>query len=236
MSTIALIGADGSGKTTIANRLLKEQPIKLKYLYMGLNIESSNHSLFTSKLIYYHKVYKYKKKMGVKGSLKKQNLSLHDLNDERLPDSRGKLAATLRTLNRIAEQSYRQLIAWFYQLRGQVVLFDRHFLFDGAIDEVQSNKLDERLSERIYHWMLTRVFPKPDITIFLYAPAEVLFSRKGEATLEYLDAKNQSMINIGNHVKNFIKIDATQPLEKVYNDVISEVLNFHYGSTRNVAN
>ena len=53
MATIALIGADGSGKTTIANRLLEEQPIKLKYLYMGLNIESSNHSLFTSKLIYY---------------------------------------------------------------------------------------------------------------------------------------------------------------------------------------
>jgi thymidylate kinase len=231
MATIALIGADGSGKTTIANRLLEEQPIKLKYLYMGLNIESSNHSLFTSKLIYYYKVHKYKKKKGIKGSLKKKNLSLHDLNDERLPDSRGKLGATFRTLNRIAEQSYRQFIAWFYQLKGQVILFDRHFLFDGAIDEIQTNKSDERLSDRFYHWMLTKVFPKPDITIFLYAPAEILFSRKGEATLEYLEAKNQSMMNIGTLVKDFIKIDATQPLEKVYSDVKDTIVKFHNHST-----
>lgn len=232
MATIALIGADGSGKTTIANRLLKEQPIKLKYLYMGLNIESSNHSLFTSKLIYYYKVYKYKKKKGIKGSLKKQNLSLHDLHDERLPDSRGKLGATLRTLNRIAEQSYRQLIAWFYQLKGQVILFDRHFLFDGAIDDLQTKKLDVRISSRFYHWMLTKVFPKPNITIFLYAPAEILYSRKGEATLEYLEAKNQSIMNIGTLVKYFIKIDATRPLEKVYSDVKDTIVNFYNHSTR----
>lgn len=233
MSTIALIGADGSGKTTIANRLLAEQPIRLKYLYMGLNIESSNHSLITSKLIYYYKVRKYKKKLGINGSLKKQNLSLHDLNDERLPDSRGKLGATLRTLNRIAEQSYRQIIAWIYQLRGQVILFDKHFLFDGAIDEVQTPKSNERLSDRFYHFMLTRVFPKPDITIFLFAPADVLFSRKGEANLEYLDAKNQSMMNIGTLVDNFIKIDATQPLEKVYSDVKNTIVNFHNHKTKN---
>lgn len=232
MSTIALIGADGSGKTTIANRLLTDQPIKLKYLYMGLNIESSNHSLFTSKLIYYYKVRKYKKKLGIKGSLKKQNLSLHDLNDERTSDSRGKLGATFRTLNRVAEQSYRQIIAWIYQLKGKVILYDRHFLFDGAIDEVQTRKSDERLSDRFYHWMLTKVFPKPDMTILLFAPAEVLFSRKGEATLEYLDAKNQSMINIGKLVDNFVKIDATQPLEKVYSDVKNTILNFHNNSLK----
>jgi len=233
MSTIALIGADGSGKTTIANRLLKDQPVKLQYLYMGLNIESSNHSLITSKLIYYYKVRKYKKKLGIKGSLKKQNLSLHDLNDERTSDSRGKLGATFRTFNRIAEQGYRQIIAWFYQVSGKVILFDRHFLFDAAIDEKQTNKADERLTDRFYHWMLTKVFPKPDITIFLFAPAEVLFSRKGEATLEYLDAKNQSMMNIGTIVNNFVKIDATQPLEKVYSDVKNTITNFYNHSGKN---
>ena len=42
MATIALIGADGSGKTTIAKMLLESPPAKMKYLYMGLNIESSN--------------------------------------------------------------------------------------------------------------------------------------------------------------------------------------------------
>jgi len=81
--------------------------------------------------------------------------------------------------------------------------------------------------------MLTKVFPKPDITIFLYAPAETLFSRKGEATLEYLDAKNQSMMNIGTLVDNFVKIDATQPLEKVYRDVKNTIVNFHNHKPKN---
>lgn len=233
MSMITLIGADGSGKTTIAKKLIEDQPVKLKYLYMGLNIESSNHSLFTSKLIYNYKLYKRKKKLGLKGSLKRQNISLHDLNEERMIDTRGKLGATFRMLNRIAEQAYRQLIAWGYQLRGYDVLCDRHFLFDGAIDEVNIKRASSRLSTRFYHWVLTRVFPKPDITFFLIAPADILFSRKGEATLEYLDMKNKSMMSIGSYVNNFIKVDATQPLDKVYNDVKNDIIKFHNHSSTN---
>ena len=226
MATIAIIGADGSGKTTIAKMLMENPPVKLKYLYMGLNIESSNHSLFTSKAIYYYKVYKHKKKHGIKGSLKKQNLSLHDLNEERGIDTRGKLGATFRMLNRVAEQSYRQLIAWVYQLRGYNVLYDRHFLFDGAIDEVRSKTSDFRFSTRFYHWMLTKVLPKPGLTLFLHAPAEVLFARKGEANLEYLESKNQSFTNIGSTLKRFKKIDATQPLDKVFEDIKTEIINY----------
>ncbi len=226
MATIALIGADGSGKTTIAKMLLESPPVKLKYLYMGLNIESSNHSLISSKLIYFYKVYKYKKKQGIKGSLKKQNLSLHSLNEERMIDTRGKLGATFRMLNRIAEQLYRQLIATGYQLRGYNVLYDRHFLFDGAIDEVRTKKIDHRMTTRFYHWMLTKVLPKPGLTLFLYAPAEILFERKREANLEYLDMKNQSFINIGSKLKKFKKIDSTQPLEKVFEDINTEILNY----------
>jgi len=226
MATIAIIGADGSGKTTIANMLVENSPVKLKYLYMGSNIESSNHSLISSKLIYYYKVYKYKKKQGIKGSLKKQNLSLHSLDEERMIDTRGKLGATFRMLNRIAEQLYRQLIAWGYQLRGYTVLYDRHFLFDGAIDEVSTKKTDYRMTTRFYHWMLTKVLPKPELTLFLYAPAEILFERKGEANLEYLDMKNRSFMNIGSKLQKFKKIDSTQPLEKVYEDIKTEILNY----------
>lgn len=233
MSMISLIGADGSGKTTIAKKLIEDQPVKLKYLYMGLNFESSNHSLFTSKLIYNYKLYKRKKKLGIKGSMKKQNISLHDLNEERMIDTRGKFGATFRMLNRIAEQAYRQLIAWGYQLRGYYVLCDRHFLFDGAIDGIKTQKNESRMSTRFYHWVLTKVFPKPDITFFLFAPADVLFSRKGEANLEYLDMKNQSMMSIGNYVNNFIKVDATQPLDKVYSDVRNKIIKFHNHSSTN---
>jgi len=78
MSTIALIGADGSGKTTIARMLLESPPVKMKYLYMGLNTESSNYALPTSRLIYYLKLLKYKKKNKDIKDVKLKNLSLHE--------------------------------------------------------------------------------------------------------------------------------------------------------------
>ncbi len=222
MKTIALIGADGSGKTTIAKKILENPPVKMKYIYMGLNIESSNYALPTSRLIHFLKVYRYKKKNNIKGKIK--NLSIHTINEDRKEDTRGVLGATFRTLNRISEHLYRQLIAVFFQLLGYTILFDRHYLFDGAIDKV--NNKNYRMSSRIYSWLLYNVLPKPDLTLFLYAPPKVLHQRKIETSLEYLEGKNKSLEYIGSNVKNFVKIDATLPLEEVLNIVNSHISKF----------
>ncbi len=222
MKTIALIGADGSGKTTIAKKILENPPVKMKYIYMGLNIESSNYALPTSRLIHFLKVYRYKKKNNIKAKIK--NLSIHTINEDRKEDTRGVLGATFRTLNRISEHLYRQLIAVFFQLLGYTILFDRHYLFDGAIDKV--NNKNYRLSSRIYSWLLYNVLPKPDFTLFLYAPPKVLHQRKIETSLEYLEGKNKSLEYIGSNVKNFVKIDATLPLEEVLNIVNSHISKF----------
>jgi len=222
MKTIALIGADGSGKTTIAKRILENPPVKMKYIYMGLNIESSNYALPTSRLIHYLKVYRYKKRNNIKGKI--ENLSIHTINEDRKEDTRGILGATFRTLNRISEHLYRQLIAVFFQLLGYTILFDRHYLFDGAIDKI--NNKNYRMSSRIYSWLLYNFLPKPHFTLFLYAPPKVLHQRKIETSLEYLEGKNKSLEHIGSYVKNFVKIDATLPLEEVLNLVNSHISKF----------
>ena len=51
MTIIALIGADGAGKTTVARRLESELGRRAKYIYLGNNIESANYALPTSRLI-----------------------------------------------------------------------------------------------------------------------------------------------------------------------------------------
>ncbi len=51
MVTVALIGADGAGKTTIGHRLEKESTLPMKYIYMGENPESGNHTLPTTRMI-----------------------------------------------------------------------------------------------------------------------------------------------------------------------------------------
>ena len=48
MFSIALVGPDGVGKTTISNHLKKSFPLPVKSIYMGLNREASNYSLPTT--------------------------------------------------------------------------------------------------------------------------------------------------------------------------------------------
>ena len=55
MTVIAIIGADGAGKSTVARALEASLPFRTKYIYMGSNIESSNIALPTSRLILYLK-------------------------------------------------------------------------------------------------------------------------------------------------------------------------------------
>src|SRR5690606_8303333 len=49
--SVALVGPDGSGKTTISRRLLETLPLPIKYVYMGVNPDSSNLMLPTTWLL-----------------------------------------------------------------------------------------------------------------------------------------------------------------------------------------
>ena len=50
MIAVALIGPDGSGKTTIARRLEREVGVPARYLYMGVSPDASNRMLPTTRL------------------------------------------------------------------------------------------------------------------------------------------------------------------------------------------
>jgi len=226
MATIALIGADGSGKTTIAEMLLKSPPVKMKYLYMGLNIESSNYALPTSRLIYYLKLLKYKKKNKNLKDVKLKNLSLHDLNDDRSLDTRNKIGATARMINRIAEAWYRQLISWIFQLRGYTVLYDRHYIFDSSTNQTGEELKKQRLTTKIHRWLINNMLSKPKLVFLLYAPPDVLFERKGEADIEYLKRRTEIFMSAGKQLKNFVIVDAPQPIDKVFADVYNKSKEF----------
>lgn len=232
MISVALIGPDGAGKTTVARMIEKSFPAPVKYLYMGVSVDSTNIALPTTRLVEYFKRWR-RKKIGVTPS---KNIPPNR------PALRGKhkksgLRALLRLLNRLAEEWYRQFLSWKYRRQGRVVIYDRHYKFDFELDKVSTLNDKRQFTDWLHRWCLANLYPAPDVVIYLDAPAEVLFARKGEFTLEWLESRRQAFITQGQKTPNFFQIDATLPLETVYASVTERIMQFYKkkSSSRRIA-
>lgn len=224
MFTVALIGGDGAGKTSIANALLESSGLPMKYLYMGISTRSSKHALPTSQLVLYLKRLRYKK-----SNRDASNLSPADIPADQLEysdETHSPLWNAARFLNRLAEAWYRQLICLSYQMRGYVIIFDRHFYFDSAPGIIDSPDQKLLFSDRLFFWLMSHWYPKPTLSIFLDAPPEMLYRRKGEATVDYLEKQRAIFLQQGEKLPHFIRVDASKPLDQVTNEVIQHVLDF----------
>jgi thymidylate kinase len=220
MFTVALIGGDGAGKTTVAQHLVKSLPWPVKYLYMGLSTLSSNNALPTSLLARFLKLRAYQKSIQKSG----KPPSSHDLHYGAI--ERGPLWVTARFLNRLAEAWWRHFLSLSYQARGYVVVYDRHFLFETAPD-VHLEAKKQKLFDRLEYKFLNNYYPKPDLVIFLDAPPAVLYGRKGEATLQHLEKLREAILEQGKHIPNFVNVDVSQPLDHVLAEVTQHMLDFY---------
>jgi thymidylate kinase len=226
--TVALIGGDGSGKTTIARKLEQSDRIPAKRLYMGMSAQSSDIALPTTRLVLYVKRRSYRKLMEKEGKKPAERIPHHLY--EYAPARRRPLWDSIRFLNRLAEAWYRQFISFRYRLRGYIVIYDRHFLFDSAPAVGLSPKQLKRRPNRLLYAILKRLYPRPNLTIFLDAPAEVLYARKGEASVEELDRRRWAVMEQGKQVKNFVLVDVTKPLSEVFEEVTQLILQYGIAS------
>lgn len=214
--TVALIGPDGAGKTTIANMLEATQGGRIRYVYMGDNLETSNVMLPTTRLIR-----ALSRRRGASDG------ASPDADAGVAPRQRGRIARAVSSLkwaacyvNWLAEEYYRDLVAWWLLKRGHVVVFDRHFFSDYYADDIASDGHGLSLSQRIHARMLAWAHPRPDLVVFLDAPAELLFARKGEFSVEHLERRRQDYLGLRSVFQHFAVVDASQPRETVMHDVL----------------
>jgi thymidylate kinase len=219
--TVALIGADGAGKTTVARMLEDELALPARYIYMGVNWEASNYLLPTTRLV--HAIRRARGAGGDSGGPpERPTAPVRRPLPKRL--LRGAWSAA-SLVNRLAEEWYRQLLAWSYVRRGFVVVFDRHFFSDYHAHDVAG--LGHRTFDRHVHgFLLARVYPKPNLVVFLDAPPELLFERKGEGTVDALERRRHDYLALAESTPEFITVDASRPLDEVVRAVASEIESF----------
>jgi thymidylate kinase len=227
--TMALVGADGAGKTTIAKKILQSYPNSIKYMYMGASIDSSNFALPTSRLLSYLKRRTLRPMLASSGAVPPAALLSDDMKN-RLP--RGRIVKGLGLVNRVAEEWYRQFFVWAYRLCGSVVLCDRHFLFDYACRGLGSQNGKMQFSVRVHCALLNRLYPKPNLVIFLDAPTELLYRRKPEWSLDHLKRQRLGILETSRMCRNFVRVNAAQSMEKVVSDVMDSIQRFHSVSNR----
>ncbi len=214
--TVALIGPDGAGKTTVARQLEAELPVPVTYLYMGVNADASNRALPTTRL--------------ARAVKRRRGHGPDDAGPPPPPSERAaaprsftkSVRATARLANRLADEWYRQLLAWRATRRGEVVVFDRHFFADYHAYDVAGGS--RPLSRRIHGFVLARAYPKPDLVVYLDAPAEVLLARKGEGDVAALERRRGDYRRLADVAPDFVQVDATRPTDEVVRAVAGEVM------------
>jgi thymidylate kinase len=173
-SSLALLGLDGAGKSTVAAKLRAEVPWPTVSLYMGVWKESSLDRL------------------------------VRHIVGAQLALRLGRLART-------------NLVMRYQRALGRVVLLDRHVV-DATLP---APDLDWK--GRVSAVLVLRTAAAPDRLVFLDAPAEVVFARKGELTIEELRQRRNHYLEMSERYPQWVTIDAGRPLTDVLADV-SEIL------------
>jgi thymidylate kinase len=213
--TAALVGCDGAGKTTVARALERDSALPVRYLYMGVSSDSSDRQLVTTRLVHHIK--------------RRRGAPPDTAGPPELPPSAPPPAPLPRRLrrSRAADEWYRQALAARDVRRGRIVVFDRHYIADFHAAEIAGRA--PTVTQRLHGLMLSRLYPRPDVVIFLDAPPEVLHARKGEGTLASLTRRRNEYLRLGETTDRFAVVDATQPLDAVVGSV-TRLLRDHQGA------
>lgn len=215
---LTLVGADGAGKSTLANRLCAALGDRGRYIYMGSNPASFTHALPTTRVWNWIK--------GASGRTVHHSGPPDPGASPRPSDAVIRARAHVKSLAvlgvRVSEDIYRMGVAAILARRGYVVVMDRHPYPDYYSRRVRETEGWLRWGDRLHGWLLEHVYARPRNLVLLDAPATVLHARKPEGSLAAVDARRHEYLEMIETLpaSSVIVIDATRSAEAVLDELL----------------
>ncbi len=220
MVTVALVGADGAGKTTVGRALPTVLGRPARYVYLGDNPASATHALPTTRLV--HRVRRARGHVAAGGPpALDHDLGARPGGSAAARGLRG-LRASGRVANQVAEGSYRWAVIRWHRRQGRVVVVDRWATADHHAHELAPSAALGR-ARRVHAGFIRRAFPEPDLVVVLDAPAEVLHARKDEGTLAEVARRRDEYLDYLDQAARGERVDASLPLDDVLAAVAAAV-------------
>lgn len=196
---LALVGLDGSGKTTLARNLAHRVTSDARFA--GVR--------------YFHW-------LPTPGQTVEFPLPEPGNQPRNRKQQRGVWAAMLSIL-RLLKNLIRVRLAWWRSLRpllrrGGLVMLDRYY-FNYYLDPVSVKFFASK------RWLdrLCRFFPRPDYVILLRPPMEVLTRRKQELSAAEIIQQNTQLEGMRFDGAHIIEVDATQASEKIADYILDTI-------------
>lgn len=116
----------------------------------------------------------------------------------------------LTPVRRLFKLWTQALVLRYYQLRQRITVCDRY-----PYEALLSAHKQLNFFKKGYRWLLAHACPAPDLVLFLDAPGEVLYARKGEHSPAFLEEQRRSYLELLSSVPQTVVVDATQEAEAV---------------------